>query len=119
MIRVSLKAWATIHFEYNSDELTGDSLAILGAFAQALKRPALSERRLLICGHTDNRGSDEYNRDLSRRRAAMVARWLIGEGGLDRDRLVLAAYGSMAPVADNSTEEGQAENRRVEFILLR
>jgi outer membrane protein OmpA-like peptidoglycan-associated protein len=119
LIKVSLKVWATIFFEYNSDDLTEDSVQVLQAFAQALNRPALIERRLLISGHTDDRGTDEYNQGLSRRRAAMVARWLIEEGGLDRDRLVLAAYGSLAPVADNSTDEGQAKNRRVEFILLR
>ncbi|MDR2456460.1 MAG: OmpA family protein, partial [Deltaproteobacteria bacterium] len=69
-------------------------------------------------GHTDSTGTPAYNLGLSRRRAASVAIWLSEKGGIDRSRLVLAGYGDRAPIADNSTEEGQAENRRVEFILL-
>jgi outer membrane protein OmpA-like peptidoglycan-associated protein len=119
VIRVSLRVWATIFFEYNSFELTAEGEEVLKVFADALERPALRERRLLICGHADSRGTDAYNLDLSRRRAAEVARWLSEEGGLDRDRLLVAGYGAQVPVADNATAEGQAKNRRVEFILLR
>ncbi|MDR2443883.1 MAG: OmpA family protein [Deltaproteobacteria bacterium] len=116
-IKISLKVWATINFSYNSDELTPDAEAVLNVFVQALNRPALKERRLLISGHTDGRGPKEYNLNLSRRRAAAVARWLI-EHGLDRNRLVLAGYGDTLPIADNESQDGMAKNRRVEFVLL-
>ncbi|MDR1657973.1 MAG: OmpA family protein [Deltaproteobacteria bacterium] len=117
-IKVSLRVWASINFQYNSDELTEDSEAVLEVFSQALNRPALKQRRLLVVGHTDGQGTKKYNLNLSRRRAAAVARWLIDKGGLDRNRLVLAGYGDTRPIADNDSQEGQAKNRRVEFILL-
>jgi outer membrane protein OmpA-like peptidoglycan-associated protein len=118
LIRVSLRVWATINFEYNSAELLQESNQILLTFSQALNRPALKDRRLLIIGHTDNRGPDEFNMRLSRRRASAVGQWLTEKGGIASDRLVLTGYGATMPVADNETDEGRAENRRVEFVLL-
>jgi outer membrane protein OmpA-like peptidoglycan-associated protein len=117
LIQVSLRVWATINFEYNSAEILSDSEDVLQAFAQALLSPALSDKNLLIAGHTDNIGGDEFNLKLSRARASSVADWLAGVG-VSPERLILTAYGSQVPVADNGTPEGQAQNRRVEFVLL-
>jgi outer membrane protein OmpA-like peptidoglycan-associated protein len=118
VIKISLRVWATINFEHNSDKLSPDGEKVLEIFAQALSRPALASRSLLICGHTDSSGSPAYNLGLSRRRASSVAAWLSKKGGVEKKRLILAGYGDKTPIADNSTNEGRARNRRVEFILL-
>jgi outer membrane protein OmpA-like peptidoglycan-associated protein len=115
---VALRVWATINFEYNSSELSESSDKVLSTFSQALNRPALRGKKLLIVGHTDSQGSDEFNLRLSRRRAAAVGQWLETEGGLSSDRLILSGHGETSPIASNDTPEGQALNRRVEFILL-
>jgi outer membrane protein OmpA-like peptidoglycan-associated protein len=117
LIQVSLRVWATINFDYNSAEILESSEGILSAFGQALTTPALRDCSLIIAGHTDNSGSEEFNMGLSRRRASSVAAWLEGMG-VEPERLILTAYGFSHPIADNSTPEGMAMNRRVEFILL-
>lgn len=65
-----------------------------------------------IQGHTDSTGSDRINNPLSQARADAVAAVLIGEFGIDRDRITAKGYGSSQPVADNATVEGRAKNRR-------
>jgi outer membrane protein OmpA-like peptidoglycan-associated protein len=118
VIEVSLKVWATINFEYNSDEIMEESEEILAAFGRALNREALKNNHLIISGHTDNRGSLYFNLALSRNRAEAVARWLTEKANINPERLILAGYGDKLPIADNNSPEGQAKNRRVEFILL-
>jgi outer membrane protein OmpA-like peptidoglycan-associated protein len=118
VIQVSLKVWATINFEYNSAAILPDSEDILRAFGEALMTPALKDYNLIIAGHTDNIGSHEFNLKLSRARASSVARWLTEKAGIDPERMYLSAYAATIPIADNSTPEGRAKNRRVEFILL-
>jgi outer membrane protein OmpA-like peptidoglycan-associated protein len=118
LIQVTLRVWATINFEYNSDAILPDSEDVLETFGQALNRPALRDKRLIISGHADSTGPADFNLGLSRRRAASVGRWLAEKGHLSPDRLILAGYGASMPVADNGTEEGRALNRRVEFILV-
>jgi hypothetical protein len=61
-----------IEFEPNSDRLTAPSKQVLAALAEALKRPELGSNRFAIVGHTDGRGSEQYNQQLSERRAAAV-----------------------------------------------
>ncbi|MDR2351780.1 MAG: OmpA family protein [Deltaproteobacteria bacterium] len=118
LIQVSLRIWATINFAYNSYAILPESEAILQAFGNALNGPALKDYTLLIAGHTDNIGSDTFNLKLSRERASSVAKWLSTKMGISPERLILTAYGFHNPIADNSTPEGQAKNRRVEFVLL-
>jgi outer membrane protein OmpA-like peptidoglycan-associated protein len=118
LIQVSLRVWATINFEYNSAEILSSSEGILRAFGEALTSPALKDCSLVISGHTDSRGSEDFNMRLSRKRASSVAEWLTDRMGVEPERLILAAYGFSHPIADNSTPEGMAKNRRVEFILL-
>ena len=72
-----------------------------------------------IVGHTDSKGSESYNEKLSMRRAVSVKEKLL-ELGLSPDRIVgLEARGELEPVASNETEEGRAQNRRIEFNLVR
>jgi OOP family OmpA-OmpF porin len=72
---------------------------------------------LEVQGHTDDQGADEYNMDLSQRRAETVIAYL-GLFGIDTSRLTPKGYGETAPVAPNTTEEGRAQNRRVELVKL-
>jgi OOP family OmpA-OmpF porin len=67
-----------------------------------------------IAGHTDGKGTEEYNMDLGRRRAEAVKTVLV-KYGAPTERLVVESYGKTRPIAENDTEEGRAKNRRVEF----
>lgn len=71
----------------------------------------------VIEGHTDEVGTDEYNMQLSQRRANSVVEYLVGHSGIDRARLKAVGYGKTRPVADNSTEDGKRQNRRIDSII--
>ncbi len=73
-------------------------------------------RKVIIEGHADSTHTEDYNLELSLRRALAVVEWLI-EHGVDPKRLEAKGYGESRPVADNSTLEGRALNRRVEMVL--
>jgi outer membrane protein OmpA-like peptidoglycan-associated protein len=75
------------------------------------------ELRLEIQGHTDDRGNDSANLALSQARAEAVRLWFI-QHGVSPDRIVAVGYGETVPIADNGTDAGRAENRRVEFRIL-
>jgi OOP family OmpA-OmpF porin len=70
--------------------------------------------RIRLEGHTDERGSDEYNQGLSERRAIAVSDWLV-DHGLDNMRVLAVAFGESRPLRTNGTPEGRQENRRTEF----
>jgi OOP family OmpA-OmpF porin len=72
--------------------------------------------KLRIEGHTDNVGDPDANLQLSGQRALTVKRWLV-EHGVAKDRLIAAGFGMAKPIADNSTAEGRAQNRRTEFKI--
>jgi outer membrane protein OmpA-like peptidoglycan-associated protein len=112
--KISLKD--SIHFDYDKATIKPESSPVLDSIA-ALIRDHPELRSIRVEGHTDNRGSAAYNRDLSRRRAASVVRALV-QRGIAADRLVAEGYGFDRPVADNRTALGRAKNRRVEFTIL-
>ncbi len=70
-----------------------------------------------MAGHTDSVGSDAYNQKLSEQRATAVGNYLASRG-VNRERLILTGAGEQHPVADNGTDAGRAENRRVEITLV-
>ena len=106
-----------IPFRSGSDELAGDSPQRLTELAIFLRnRPSIA--RLVIEGHTDDRGDKEFNVDLSERRAGRVRAYLI-EAGVEAGRLVARGYGATRPVASNNGERGRAANRRVVFRIDR
>lgn len=74
--------------------------------------------QVVITGYTDDEGSDEFNRELSEKRAAAVCQWLTGRFALDPALFVVQGMGESAPVASNDTEEGRRANRRVEIKFL-
>lgn len=75
---------------------------------------AYPEMRVMIEGHTDSQGTDDYNRELSIKRALSVRDWLIGQG-VAASRLETVGYGESRPVDTNDTPQGRANNRRIEF----
>ncbi|MDD4148649.1 MAG: OmpA family protein [Bacteroidales bacterium] len=104
-----------IFFEFNSSELLTASYAELNRLFEIIKsKPSL---RIEIRGHTDNIGSNSYNKTLSVKRAAAVYDYLI-EKGLDKLGMKYRGFGNRVPVSDNETEEGRRLNRRVEIIIV-
>ena len=102
-----------ILFDVDRADLRPGSGQVLDTIATILK--ANSGLRLEVAGHTDSTGSAERNRTLSLERAGAVVNAL-ALYGIDRGRLMAAGYGPDQPVADNATEEGRQQNRRVELI---
>ena len=106
---------AAVHFEYDQADLRGEDRAILDAKVPILQaNPGVTIR---IQGHTDERGSDEYNLALGQRRAAAVKRYLV-DHGIAESRMQTITYGEERPVAQGSDESAYAQNRRAEFEIL-
>jgi outer membrane protein OmpA-like peptidoglycan-associated protein len=104
----------TIYFDFNKATIKPISFPLLNEVGQALKdNPTIHVR---VEGHTDSRGGDAYNLNLSQRRAESVRAYLIGRG-IDADRMEARGFGKTMPIADNRTEVGRSQNRRVEFII--
>jgi outer membrane protein OmpA-like peptidoglycan-associated protein len=94
-----------------------DSHSLLDEYGKALNGK-LSDVVVAIAGHTDSKGTDDYNMGLSEKRANAIKDYLISKHGISPERVVVKAYGKSKPVASNDTTDGQALNRRVEFIRL-
>lgn len=103
-----------ILFDFDKDTIKPESRPTLGEIAALLK--SKPELRLKVVGHTDNQGTAEYNLDLSRRRAANVVATLSREFAIAPERLSAEGAGLTQPIASNETEEGRAQNRRVELV---
>ena len=103
-----------ILFGFNSAELSMASKNSLRQLAAVLSD--YPDTDVEIQGHTDSKGSDSYNQDLSVKRAAVVRDFLALQN-VDRRRMNIVGYGELAPEYDNSTVEGRALNRRVEFLI--
>lgn len=105
-----------IHFEFNRSIIRPISYPILDDVVQLLKlNPQI--KRVQVEGHTDAIGGDAYNQRLSESRAKAVVAYLVSKG-IASDRLTAVGYGRSRPIADNSTAEGRAKNRRTEFTVL-
>jgi len=105
-----------VFFEFDSAKLTPNSQSILDDVSKALAgQPTI---RAEVAGHTDWKGPSDYNVDLSQRRADSVKRFLVDKGTA-ADRLETQGYGESKPIADNTTAEGRAQNRRVELNVLK
>lgn len=101
-------------FELDRAELLPSSYKELNVLLQLLKKNR--KYSVTIIGHTDDQGGEEYNLRLSRERAKAVLEYLVNQG-IDPSRLTSVGKGKSDPVADNSTEEGRALNRRTEIRL--
>ena len=104
-----------VHFDFDKATLKPEAVAVLNIAAGRLQQ---HERVVVeVAGHTDSKGSDQYNQGLSERRAKAVKDYLNSKG-VKANRLSAKGYGESQPVASNDTDEGRAENRRVELIIL-
>ena len=102
-----------IYFDTDKAVVKPESAPTLAEIAKLLA--AQPQLHVFIVGHTDNQGTYDYNMDLSKRRAAAVAAALAKSYGVAAARMQTAGVGLLAPVASNATEEGRAQNRRVEL----
>ena len=104
-----------VHFDFDKATLKPEAKAVLDEAAALL---AKHERVVVeVAGHTDSTGPEDYNQQLSERRAMAVQDYLV-EKGVRASRLSAKGYGEAMPVASNDSKEGRAENRRVELIVL-
>ena len=104
-----------VHFDTNKSEVKGTSAGTLNSMADILKEYPKSN--VLVEGHTDGAGPEDYNMDLSKKRATSVTKYLISQG-IDENRLTTKWYGENQPIGDNTTAEGKAKNRRVELAIV-
>jgi uncharacterized repeat protein (TIGR01451 family) len=100
-------------FITDSDKLSPKARQVLAETAAVLKK--YPKEKVIIEGHTDWVGTDEYNMDLSRRRAESALRFLVTEAHLPQDRFVVRWYGESRPLASNEYAETRALNRRIEI----
>jgi OmpA-OmpF porin, OOP family len=105
-----------IYFDFDKTTLKRESFVELNKVVDFLKTNKTVE--IEISGHTDNKGSDEYNATLSQGRSQAVVDYLISQG-IDTSRLTAHGYGESKPVDTNDTDTGRAVNRRVEFTVLK
>ncbi|TFG65578.1 MAG: OmpA family protein [Gemmatimonadales bacterium] len=108
-----------VQFEFNKSTLRDESKAVLDRVAVAIRgaianRPGIS---IEVQGHTDAIGSDSYNQGLSERRAASVRDYVVSVESSIAGALTTRGYGESQPIADNGTDEGRTQNRRVEFVV--
>jgi OOP family OmpA-OmpF porin len=110
-----LKLTLRINFDFNNTDIKPEFKPELDKAAEFIRMNS-HVPYILLAGHTDSIGEDGYNQKLSERRAMAVRQALINDYGIDGGRLVARGYGAAQPVADNATEEGRYQNRRVEVI---
>lgn len=112
---------ADVLFGFDSWDLRPESEAILNKVCEAIRN--LKASRVLVEGHTDSKGSEAYNQNLSEKRAATVKKWLISKGNLNNIEIVAIGYGETRPIAPNTNPdgsdnpEGRAKNRRVQIRI--
>ncbi|WP_026897227.1 OmpA family protein [Daejeonella oryzae] len=104
-----------ILFDVNQSQLKANAKSNIESLATSMKNN--SETNILIIGHTDATGTDAYNKSLSVRRADAVKSYTVAQG-ISSSRLTTQGRGESEPIADNTTEAGKAQNRRVEIVIV-
>lgn len=112
---ITLNMPSSITFALNSADLNAQFYNALGGVSMVLKE--YNKTVIEVAGHTDSSGSDQYNQQLSQRRAQSVASYLTSQGVVEQ-RLLTVGAGEAHPVASNDTEAGRAQNRRVEMTIV-
>jgi len=108
-----------IMFEFDSDHMVlGKAKSMLNDLADHLNKPP-AFTKLVIIGHTDSIGSEEYNDQLSKRRSETIRRWLNEELKIDAAKIVAEGRGEREPISSNGNFQGRQLNRRVEFRIYR
>lgn len=105
-----------VYFDTNKYNINAASMATLDKLTGVLRE--YPDTDVLVIGHTDSTGSDAYNMTLSKQRAQSVTSYFTGTKGLSASRFTTNWYGEQSPIADNSTAEGRAQNRRVNVVIV-
>ena len=114
-INVTFTEDAGVYFDTNKSDVKGTSAETLNRLAGIFKE--YPQTNILVEGHTDSAGSDEYNWGLSQKRAESVSDYLVAQG-IGKGRFTTKWYGETQPKATNETKEGKAQNRRVELAII-
>lgn len=104
-----------VTFGSDQSDIRSDFYAVLNSVSIVLKE--YDKTIIEVTGHTDSTGSDEYNQTLSQRRADNVGSYLKGQGVMGQ-RVLTQGFGESQPLADNATDTGRQQNRRVELRLV-
>ena len=104
-----------IRFDFNKATIKPESMGVINELVKMMKENL--NTKFEIQGHTDSDGNDDYNMKLSQQRADSVKSILV-ELGIEESRLSSKGYGESKPISDNNTQEGKANNRRVEFVKI-
>jgi peptidoglycan-associated lipoprotein len=107
----------TVYFGFDRSAIQPSEQGKLDAVATYLKNTP--NVQLLVEGHCDERGTEEYNRSLGERRAISAREYLLQKHGLPSDRVTTASFGEDRPASLEGTEEAFAKNRRAEFVIIR
>lgn len=111
---IVIKFKEQVLFAYDRSDLNANAKASLDKLRTTLLK--YPETNITIIGHTDSKGTKQYNQTLSESRANSVASYT-SQNGIDKNRLTAIGKGETDPIATNNTEEGSASNRRVEFVI--
>jgi OOP family OmpA-OmpF porin len=109
-----LLAKGRIQFESRRATIDPDSVGLLDRLVETTQR--CPNVNIEIAGHTDGDGDTAFNQALSEKRAQAVTDYLV-KAGLPADRFTAMGYGSTQPVSGNDTDEGKAQNRRIDFVV--
>lgn len=112
---ITLNMPGNITFATNSADLNANFFEVLNSVSLVVNE--FNQTVIEVAGHTDSTGSDQYNQQLSERRASAVGAYL-GTRNVRADRIITVGMGETRPVATNDTEQGRAQNRRVELTLV-
>jgi outer membrane protein OmpA-like peptidoglycan-associated protein len=103
-----------ILFGFDQSDLSADARINLDKLVAILQK--YPDTNIEVQGHTDSKGAERYNRNLSKRRASSVSGYLSGNG-INSSRLTIKGFGESAPKYENTTEDGRSKNRRGEFLI--
>jgi outer membrane protein OmpA-like peptidoglycan-associated protein len=106
----------SVNFDYNSDRLGSAAIPAVEEIGKALASPKLSNGTFMVAGHTDAKGSDEYNQELSERRAESVKAYLVAHYQIPASNLIAVGYGKSK--LKNNNDPFSAENRRVQIVNM-
>jgi len=105
-----------LHFDFDKSVIKDTDKAELNRAISFIKK--YPDAHVKLEGHTDSKGSEDYNQRLSERRASAVQQYIVKEGGTKESKITSAGYGKLKPVDTNNTDEGRAKNRRVEVLIM-
>ena len=112
---ITLNMPGNVTFGFDQSNIQPQFYPVLNNVANTLRQ--YEQTVIEVAGHTDNTGAAAYNQQLSERRAQAVAQYLAAQG-VNQQRIITVGAGMTRPIADNSTEAGRAQNRRVEITLV-